>query len=134
MTTRGIRGAISTNKNSAKSILDATQELLSEMLLANPGLSSGDIGSIFFTTTGDLNAVHPAIAARQLGWSLVPLMCAKEIDVPDSLPRVIRVLIHWNTEIPQENIQHVYLGEARALRPDLNSTKDTLRSERIMAP
>jgi chorismate mutase len=75
---------------------------------------------VFFTVSPDLRSIHPALAARQIGWVHVPLMCAVEIDVPDSLPRCIRVLVHWNTTRPQHEIQHVYLGKAAALRPDLS--------------
>ncbi|NUM47444.1 MAG: chorismate mutase [Anaerolineales bacterium] len=119
MTTRGIRGATQISEDSPDAILDATRELLSAILDANPALDTEDIASIFFTVTHDLNAAHPALAARQLGWVDVPLLCAQEIPVPNSMPRVVRVLIHWNTDRPQKEINHVYLGRAAALRPDL---------------
>ena len=134
MTTRGIRGANSCLENSADGILAATRELLTEILAANPGLDSEDMGSIFFTTTGDLDAIHPAHAARQLGWTQVPLMCSKEIDVPNSLPQIIRVLIQWNTDHPQAEIRHIYLGEARALRPDLALAHGNPHPERLSTP
>ena len=118
MPTRGIRGAVSCREDSQAAILEATRELLQAILAANPGLETEAIGSIFFTVTDDLSAVHPALAARQLGWTEVPLLCAREIPVPGSLPRIIRVLLHWNTELPQSAIRHVYLGAAAALRPD----------------
>ena len=118
MTTRGIRGAISSQADTPEAILAATRELLVSMLEANPGLETEAISSIFFTVTDDLSAIHPALAARQLGWTDVPLLCAREIPVPESLPRIIRVLLHWNTERPQGAIRHVYLGPAAALRPD----------------
>jgi chorismate mutase len=118
MPTRGIRGAVSSQEDSPEAILEATRELLQAILEANPGLETEAIGSIFFTVTDDLASVHPALAARQLGWTDVPLLCAREIPVPDSLPRIIRVLLHWNTELPQTAIRHVYLGPAAALRPD----------------
>ncbi len=120
MTTRGIRGAITVSEDSAEAILEATRELLLAILEANKGLQPRDITSIFFTATTDLVATHPALGARELGWVHVPLLCAQEIPVPDSLPRVIRVLIHWNTERPQDKIHHVYLREAVVLRPDLS--------------
>lgn len=119
MTTRGIRGATQIAEDTPHAILDATRELLSAILDANPALDTEDIASIFFTVTHDLNAAHPALAARQLGWVDVPLLCAQEIPVPNSMSRVVRVLLHWNTERSQREINHVYLGRAAALRPDL---------------
>lgn len=121
MTIRGVRGAVIAQSNTREAILAATRSLLEETLVANPGLRPEDVASAFFTMTEDLNAIFPAEAARQLGWQRVPLMCAREIAVPGSLGSCIRVLIHWNTEVPQYNIQHVYLGEAVRLRPDLKS-------------
>ena len=120
MSTRGIRGAITVAENSKEAILEATCALLGSILEANPDLHLEDIGSIFFTMTTDLNATYPALAARQLGWVQVPLLCAQEIPVPDGMPRCVRVLLHWNTTLPQSAIQHVYLGEAARLRPDLS--------------
>lgn len=119
MTVRGVRGAITCSQDQPEAILDATQELLLAIQAANPGMHPDDFASIFFTATPDLRSIHPAKAARQLGWTFVPLLCAQEIDVPDSLPRCIRVLLHWNTNLPQEKIHHVYLGEAIVLRPDI---------------
>ncbi len=78
-----------------------------------------DIGSAWFSVTEDLVSTFPAQGAREMGWGLVPMLCAREIPVPNSLPRVIRVLVHWNTETPQNEITHVYLREAVKLRPDL---------------
>lgn len=123
MNLRGIRGAITAPANTVEGILQATSELLLAMQEANPGLDSTEIASIYFTTTPDLTATYPAFAARQLGWSEVPLLGAQEISVPGSLPRCIRVLIHWNTNLPQNQIKHVYHGEAQVLRPDLSSPK-----------
>jgi chorismate mutase len=88
-------------------------------LRANPGLQIEDIASAFFTATDDLVSVHPALAARQMGWEYVPMMCAREIPVPGSLPRCVRVLVQWNTDRGQTAIQHVYLRDAISLRPDL---------------
>jgi chorismate mutase len=104
--------------NTQEAILEATRELLEAMVQAN-GLGVDDIVSIFFTLTPDLNAEFPALAARELGWTRVPLLCATEIDVPGAMPRCLRVLMHVNTARPVTEIQHVYLGEAAALRPDL---------------
>jgi len=118
MTVRGIRGATVASQDEADLVLAATRELLQAILEANPTLQPADLASAWFTTTADLRSVFPAQAARQLGWSEVPLMCAQEIAVPGSLPRCIRVLIHWNTSLKQEDIHHVYLGQAASLRPD----------------
>jgi chorismate mutase len=100
-------------------ILQATRELLEEILEANEGMRPEDVASALFTVTDDLVSTFPAQAARQMGWGLVPMMCAREIPVPGSLPGVIRVLVHWNTERQQNQISHVYLREAVKLRPDL---------------
>ncbi len=119
MPTRGIRGATTVAANQPDLILAATRELLEAILDANPGMCPGDIASAFFTVTDDLRATFPAQAAREMGWSQVPMMCACEIPVPGSLSRVIRVMVHWNTERAQDEIVHVYLREAVKLRPDL---------------
>jgi chorismate mutase len=119
MAVRGIRGATVAETEQAEAILKATQELLQAILQVNPSLKPEDIASVIFTVTDDLVNAYPARAARQLGWDLVPLMCAREIPVPGSLPRCIRVLIHWNTDLPSSAVHHVYLREARQLRPDL---------------
>lgn len=116
---RGIRGAITANENSGKEICEATKKLLITMVEAN-SIDTEDIASIFLTTTPDLNADFPASAARELGWNLVPLLCAREIDVPGSMGRLIRVLMHVNTYKTQAEITHLYLGEASSLRPDLS--------------
>jgi len=118
MSCRGIRGAISVEGNTSEAILSATQELLEGIVAAN-NLRSEDIASVIFTATPDLNAAYPARAAREMGWANVPLLCMQEMAVTDSLPRCVRVLVHWNTDLPGEQIHHVYLGEARTLRPDL---------------
>lgn len=121
MPVRGIRGATTVSENTEQTILAATRELLGEMAKNNPGLLPEEIASAWFTVTPDLNAAYPAKAARQLGWQWVPLLCTQEIPVPDGLSMCIRVLIHWNTEQTQMEIQHVYLGEAESLRPDLSN-------------
>jgi len=119
MTIRGIRGATTVLEDRPELILAATQQLLTAMNQANPDLCPEDVASAFFTVTDDLAAVHPAQAARKMGWSSVPMMCAREIPVPGSLPRCIRVLVHWNTSTEQKAVKHVYLNEAVSLRPDL---------------
>lgn len=120
MQVRGIRGATVVPCDQAEAVLFATRELIAAILQANPGLEYSTIASVFFTVTEDIQSVHPALAARQMGWVEVPLLCAREIPVPGSLPLCIRVLIHWNTRLPQSAIRHVYLGAANSLRPDLN--------------
>jgi chorismate mutase len=119
MPIRGIRGATTVNADEPELILQATRELLEEILSENEGMRPEDVASAIFTVTDDLAATFPAQAARQMGWGLVPMMCAREIPVPGSLPRVIRVLVHWNTELAQNQITHVYLRDAVKLRPDL---------------
>lgn len=125
MPVRGLRGATTVLENKSETILQATRELLQALLQANPGLQPDEIASAFFTVTEDLDATYPAQAARQMGWQLVPLLCAREIPVPGSLPRCIRVLIHWNTDLPATAIRHVYLREASRLRPDLSGESST---------
>jgi len=119
MTTRGVRGATTITKDGKEEVLSATCELLDAILTANPDLKTEDIASALFTVTEDIASIYPALAARQMGWNLVPMMCAREIPVPDSLPLCIRVLIHWNTDREQQEIKHVYLRDAVQLRPDL---------------
>ena len=114
---RGIRGATVARDNSADAILGATRELLEEIVKCNE-LCPEDIASVIFTATPDLDAVPPARAAREIGWVHVPLLCMQEMDVTGSLPRCVRVLVHWNVDRSQEGIRHIYLHEARALRPD----------------
>ncbi|HMN62870.1 MAG TPA: chorismate mutase [Anaerolinea sp.] len=123
MSIRGIRGAVQAERDEPEAILAATRELIAAIMAANPGLDPADVASVFFTVTDDLSAIHPALGARQLGWTDVPLMCAREIPVPGSLPRCIRVLVHWNTELPQSAVHPVYLGEASVLRPDLAAAR-----------
>ena len=119
MAVRGIRGATSISSDSRETVVDATTELLEAILRANPTLEVEEIGSVIFTVTEDIRSTFPAQAARQLGWDKVPLLCMQEIPVPNSLPLCIRVMIHWNTAKPQEEIQHIYLHRAQSLRPDL---------------
>src|SRR5215212_2202038 len=119
MTIRGIRGATTDTVDEPDQILQATRELLEEILSENEGMRPEDVASALFTVTDDLVSTFPAQGARQMGWGLVPMLCAREIPVPGSLPHVIRVLVQWNTEIPQSDIVHVYLRDAVKLRPDL---------------
>ncbi|MCX7976174.1 MAG: chorismate mutase [Bellilinea sp.] len=119
MVVRGIRGAITVESDQPEAVLAAARRLLEEIGEANPAFQPADAASVFFTVTPDLTSAFPAQAARQLGWRDVPLMCAQEIPVPGAPPRCIRVLIHWNCDLPQSAVRHVYLGEAARLRPDL---------------
>jgi len=120
MRCRGIRGATTAGGNTPEAILEATRELLFVILRANQ-IDAKDVASVYFTTTLDLNATYPALAARQLGWYDVALMCGHEMQVPDGLGHCIRVLIHWNTTRTSKEIVHVYLREAKRLRPDRKS-------------
>lgn len=114
---RGVRGATTVDRDDREAVLKATRELLGLMVRLN-GINPVDVASAIFTTTPDVISVFPATAARQLGWLDVPLMCAHEMQVPGSLERCVRILLHWNTDKPQDEIQHVYLHDARTLRPD----------------
>lgn len=116
---RAIRGATTVPDNQAELILQATRELLVTILESNPTLEPADLAAAWFTLTGDLDAAYPAQAARQIGWQYVPLMCAQEIPVPGSLKRCIRAMLFWNTNLEQQDINHIYLREAASLRPDL---------------
>jgi chorismate mutase len=118
MPVRGIRGAVQALSDTPEAVLLSTRQLLQALVEANPGIHQEDIASIFFTVTGDLRSAYPAQAAREMGLVSVPLMCAQEIPVPGSLPRCIRILIHWNTQLSQESIQPIYLGAAAGLRPE----------------
>lgn len=116
---RGIRGATTVEKNDREEILEATFELL-KIIVQENDLVSEDIASIIFTVTNDLNAAIPAEAARDLlGWKYVPLLCMNEMNAPGKLGMCIRVLLHVNTERPQQEIRHIYLRKASQLRPDL---------------
>ncbi len=120
---RGIRGAITAESNTSGDIIKAAKRLIMELVEANEVIKE-DIASIFFTTTPDLNADFPASAvSKGLGWYLVPLLCAREIDVPTGTPRVIRVLMHVNTTKTQAEIKHLYLDKAARLRPDLSGAQ-----------
>ena len=116
---RGVRGATTADSNSREHILQATTQLLALIIRKN-GIESKDVSSAIFSTTSDLDSAFPALAARQLGWIDVPLLCTHEIDVPDSLRRCIRILIHWNTDRLQAEVEHIYVKDAVALRRDLS--------------
>lgn len=116
---RGVRGATTADDNSRDAILTATRQLLALVIRQND-IQPEDVASLIFTTTADLNAEFPALAARQLGWLDVPLLCTREIEVADSLRYCIRILIHWNTPKEQREITHVYVKGAKRLRPDLS--------------
>ena len=120
MKIRGVRGATTVEVDEAEAVLAATRALLVAIMEANPALQPDDLGSAMFTLSPDLRAAFPAQAARELGWKHVPMICAQEIPVPGGLLRCIRVLLHWNTDLPQEAVQHVYLREAACLRSDLS--------------
>jgi len=114
---RGIRGATTAIANTAEDILEATLELMHALIALND-LGPEDVASAIFTTTPDLNATFPAVAAREIGWNEVPLLCSHEMDVPASLQKAVRVLIHVNTTRTASEIKHVYLKDARKLRPE----------------
>ena len=118
---RALRGAITVDENSAEPILAATEELVHELMERN-SLSPDDLVSCLFTCTDDLNAEFPAVAARSLGLGAVPLLCAREIDVPGALPRVIRLMVHCYMDEEGEP-QHVYLRDAVTLRKDLEAAQ-----------
>jgi len=116
---RGIRGATTVTENTTDAILEVTREMLYLIIRANE-IDPADVASAIFTTTADLTATYPALAARQLGWYDTALMCGHEMDVPGGIEKCIRVLIHWNTTREAKDIVHVYLREAKNLRPDRN--------------
>lgn len=120
MMCRGVRGAITVESNDREQILSATRRMLALLIRVND-IDKADVASAQFTVTKDLDAEFPALAARQLGWLDVPLLCGYEISVPGGLEQCIRVLLHWNTDKPQDAIQHVYLEGAERLRPDLGN-------------
>ena len=116
---RGIRGATTVESNDRDEILTATRQLLAMMIRLND-IQANDVASAIFSCTHDLNAEFPALAARQLGWLDVPLICTHEVNVPGSLACCIRILLHWNTPKSQSEIKHVYIKGATKLRPDLS--------------
>ena len=120
MACRGVRGATTVERNDREEILTATRQLLALMIRRN-SIDKLDVASAIFTTTPDLDAEFPALAARQLGWLEVPLLCGHELSVPGSLALCIRVLVHWNTDRAQNEIEHIYIRDAVRLRPDLSN-------------
>ena len=121
MKLRALRGAITVERNDADAILEGTEELVRTVMERN-SVSPDDMVSCIFTCTNDLDAEFPAVAARRLGLNTVPLLCAREIDVPGALPRVIRLMVHCYAD-PESEAQHVYLREARSLRRDLEAAQ-----------
>ena len=119
MLTRGVRGATTVQANTRQAILEATRELLEAIVQANE-IQVDDVASAFFTVSPDLNAEFPALAAREMGWTHVALLCGHEMAVPGSLKMCLRILLHINTEKRPEDLAHVYLKGARVLRPDID--------------
>ncbi|HOT43859.1 MAG TPA: chorismate mutase [Spirochaetota bacterium] len=120
MAVRGIRGATTAPANTKSDIVARTKEMLETLVRLND-IRTDDIASAIFSVTEDLNAEFPAVAARQMGWLYTPLFCTMEIPVQGSLKSCIRVLLHVNTDLKQEEMKHVYLHEAEKLRPDLGT-------------
>ena len=118
MAVRAIRGAVQVDADEREQVLEATAELVAEVMRRNE-LTTDDVISVLFTATPDLTSEFPALAARELGFSDVPLMCSTEISVPHALPRVVRLMAHVDTDRPRTQIQHVYLRGAQALRLDI---------------
>lgn len=128
MSVRGIRGATTVEVNEPEPILEATAELLAELMRAN-GLQVDDVASAFFTTTRDLNAEFPAVAARRMGWQDAALLCGHEMDVPGSLPMCLRILLHVNTDQEPRELVHVYLRGAKILRTDRRNEQEQTTEE-----
>ncbi len=125
---RGVRGATTVTENTKEAILEATREMMFIVMRAND-MRAEDVASAYFTTTVDLDATYPALAARQLGWYDAALLCGHEMQVPDGLPMCVRVLIHWNTARSAAEIVHVYLREAKSLRPDRKTLPEISEEE-----
>ena len=124
---RGVRGATTVSENTAEEILEATSDLLTALVRLNE-IQPEDVVSAVFTTTVDLTATFPALAARELGWTEVPLLCTHEMAVPGALGKVVRILLHVNTTRQHREIRHVYLKDARALRPEWGLADSELRA------
>lgn len=124
---RGVRGAIQAEVNEESAILTAAEKLMRRIIETN-NVTEERVSAVFFTVTEDLNAAYPAAVRKNIGWNLVPLLCSQEIPVPGSLPRVIRILILFETEVKPELIRHQYIGAARVLRPDLNEAERSGKS------
>lgn len=123
MAVRGVRGATTVDSDEAPLIRLAARELMEEILRRNQITEFDDVISAVFTTTEDLVSAFPAEAARAMGMNQVPLLCAREIPVPGSMPRCIRILLHINSDRSPKEIEHVYLRDAQRLRPDLKSAQ-----------
>ncbi|MDQ0271076.1 chorismate mutase [Cytobacillus purgationiresistens] len=121
---RGMRGAITVSQNEEQEIVEATELLVREMIKENR-IIPDSVASVFISVTEDLSSAFPAKAMRSIsGWTFVPVMCMREIPVPSSLPKCVRVMMHVNTSIPQEEVCHIYLREAVSLRPDLQQEQE----------
>lgn len=117
---RGVRGAITISKNEASEILQETRRLILQMAKEN-GIKPDEVASVIISTTTDISAAFPAKAVRTIdGWTYVPVMCTHEMDVPGSMPLCIRIMMHINTKLAQDKIQHIYMNDAVKLRPDLS--------------
>ena len=120
MKVRGIRGAVTVSGDTVEEICEATLLLLNTIVKENK-VNTEDLASVFFSMTPDLHSAFPAKFSRDLrDWENVPLFCMQELDIEDALPKCIRVLLHWNTDKNQKELNHVYLREALKLRPDLS--------------
>lgn len=115
---RGIRGATTIEQDTPEDVIEATGELLQEIVVRNR-VEPDQIAAVIFTITPDICSEFPAVAARRMGWNYVPLLCFQEMEVKGAIPRCIRVLVLWNTGMSQEDIRHVYLRRASSLRADL---------------
>ncbi len=121
---RGVKGATTTHGTTPEDVLSATEQLLSTLIEAN-SIDQDDVAAVQFTTSPDLVAEFPAVAARErLGWNDVPLMCGHEMARPGALSQCIRILIFWNTDKAQNEVRHAYLNEAAKLRPDLSTASN----------
>ncbi|MBT2656395.1 chorismate mutase [Bacillus sp. ISL-18] len=119
---RGVRGATTVTANSEEAIITATEELFAKLIEVNQ-IQPDSVASVLVSTTEDVNAAFPAKALRKFqGWTYVPVMCMREMPVPNSLKMCVRVMMHVNTSVPQEKVVHVYLNDAQVLRPDLNNS------------
>ncbi len=124
MAVRAVRGATQLDDDVREHMLERVAEMVADVMTAN-GLEVDDFISVIFTATSDLVSEFPAYAARQLGFGEVPLLCARELEIESSMPRVVRMLAHVETDLPRADITHVYLHGAAALRSDLTRTRST---------
>jgi chorismate mutase len=130
MMMRGVRGATTVEENTDAAITSATSELLQAIIEAND-IKEEDVASVIFSATPDLNASFPARAAREMGWHQTALMGCQEMDVPNGVPKCIRILLHWNTTKGLSEIKHVFMNRAAALRPDLIEQAETSVNGRV---